>query len=157
MELNAVCYLTRQFDEPWTWENYLRVGGYEAWRRILAEKISPETVIEQVKASGLRGRGGAGFPTGMKWSFMPRNVAGQRYVVCNSDESEPGTCKDRDILRFNPHSLIEGMAIAGYAMGATVGYNYYTNDVVRQLNNTSSLITPVITSGSSLSRLKSPM
>lgn len=124
MELNAVCYLTRQFDEPWTWENYLRVGGYEAWRRILAEKISPETVIEQVKASGLRGRGGAGFPTGMKWSFMPRNVAGQRYVVCNSDESEPGTCKDRDILRFNPHSLIEGMAIAGYAMGATVGYNY---------------------------------
>ena len=124
MELNAVCYLTRQFDEPWTWENYLRVGGYEAWRRILAEKIPPETVIEQVKASGLRGRGGAGFPTGMKWSFMPRNVAGQRYVVCNSDESEPGTCKDRDILRFNPHSLIEGMAIAGYAMGATVGYNY---------------------------------
>ncbi|GMV68132.1 MAG: NADH-quinone oxidoreductase, F subunit NuoF [Pseudomonadota bacterium] len=124
MELNAVCYLTRQFDEPWTWENYLRVGGYEAWRRILAEKIPPETVIEQVKASGLRGRGGAGFSTGMKWSFMPRNVAGQRYVVCNSDESEPGTCKDRDILRFNPHSLIEGMAIAGYAMGATVGYNY---------------------------------
>ncbi|HMM44115.1 MAG TPA: NADH-quinone oxidoreductase subunit NuoF [Candidatus Macondimonas sp.] len=124
MELNAVCYLTRQFDEPWTWENYLKVGGYEAWRRILAEKIPPETVIEQIKASGLRGRGGAGFPTGMKWSFMPRNVTGQKYVVCNSDESEPGTCKDRDILRFNPHTVIEGMAIAGYAMGATVGYNY---------------------------------
>ena len=124
MELNAVCYLTRQFDDPWTWENYLKVGGYEAWRRILAEKIPPETVIEQLKASGLRGRGGAGFPTGMKWSFMPRNVTGQKYVVCNSDESEPGTCKDRDILRFNPHTVIEGMAIAGYAMGATVGYNY---------------------------------
>ena len=124
MELNAVCYLTRQFDDPWTWENYLKVGGYEAWRRILAEKIPPETVIEQIKASGLRGRGGAGFPTGVKWSFMPRNVTGQKYVVCNSDESEPGTCKDRDILRFNPHAVIEGMAIAGYAMGATVGYNY---------------------------------
>jgi NADH-quinone oxidoreductase subunit F len=124
MERDAVCYLTRQFEEPWTWENYLRVGGYESWRRILAEHIPPETVIEQLKASGLRGRGGAGFPTGMKWSFMPRNVAGQKYVVCNSDESEPGTCKDRDILRFNPHTVIEGMAIAGYAMGATVGYNY---------------------------------
>ena len=124
MELNAVCYLTRQFDQPWTWENYLRIGGYESWRRILAENIPPETVIEQIKASGLRGRGGAGFPTGLKWSFMPRNVTGQKYVVCNSDESEPGTCKDRDILRFNPHTVIEGMAIAGYAMGATVGYNY---------------------------------
>ena len=123
MEFNAVCYLTRQFDDPWTWENYLKVGGYEAWRRILAEKIPPETVIEQLKASGLRGRGGAGFPTGVKWSFMPRNVTGQKYVVCNSDESEPGTCKDRDILRFNPHAVIEGRAIAGYAMGATVGYN----------------------------------
>ena len=77
-----------------------------------------------VKASGLRGRGGAGFPTGVKWSFMPRNAPGQKYVVCNSDESEPGTCHDRDILRYNPHPLIEGMAIGGYAMGATVGYNY---------------------------------
>jgi NADH-quinone oxidoreductase subunit F len=81
-------------------------------------------VIEEVKKSGLRGRGGAGFPTGLKWSFMPRNAPVQKYVVCNSDESEPGTCKDRDILRYNPHALIEGMAIAGYAMGATVGYNY---------------------------------
>ncbi len=81
-------------------------------------------MIESVKASGLRGRGGAGFPTGTKWSFMPRNAPMQKYAVCNSDESEPGTCHDRDILRFNPHSLIEGMAIGGYAMGATVGYNY---------------------------------
>ena len=124
MEQNAVCYLTRQFEEPWTWETYLKVGGYQVWRRILGERIAPETVIEEIKASGLRGRGGAGFPTGLKWSFMPRNVTGQKYVVCNSDESEPGTCKDRDILRYNPHALIEGMAIAGYAMGATVGYNY---------------------------------
>ncbi|MBT8121449.1 MAG: NADH-quinone oxidoreductase subunit NuoF [Gammaproteobacteria bacterium] len=119
-----VCFDTLQFDEPWTLENYLKVGGYEAWKKILREKTPPEEVIEIVKASGLRGRGGAGFPTGLKWSFMPRNAPVQKYVVCNSDESEPGTCKDRDILRYNPHALVEGMAIAGYAMGATVGYNY---------------------------------
>ena len=119
-----VCFDTLQFDEPWTLENYLKVGGYEAWKKILTEKMSPEDVIEEVKTSGLRGRGGAGFPTGLKWSFMPRTAPVQKYIVCNSDESEPGTCKDRDILRYNPHALIEGMAIAGYAMGATVGYNY---------------------------------
>jgi NADH-quinone oxidoreductase subunit F len=90
----------------------------------LQEKITPEAVIEELKNSGLRGRGGAGFPTGLKWSFMPKGYQGQKYIVCNSDESEPGTCKDRDILRFNPHALVEGMAIAGYAMGASVGYNY---------------------------------
>ena len=118
-----VVYETLKFDEPWTLENYLATGGYEAWKRILKEKISPEQVIEEVKASGLRGRGGAGFPTGLKWSFMPKGDM-VKYVVCNSDESEPGTCKDRDILRFNPHSVIEGMAIAGYAMGAKTGYNY---------------------------------
>jgi NADH-quinone oxidoreductase subunit F len=94
------------------------------WKNILAEKTPRETVIDQVKASGLRGRGGAGFPTGTKWSFMPRAATMQKYAVCNSDESEPGTCHDRDILRFNPHSLIEGMAIGGYCMNATVGYNY---------------------------------
>lgn len=122
---NEVCYATLQFDdEQWSYENYLKVGGYQAWNRILDEKLSPEDVIEIVKASGLRGRGGAGFPTGLKWSFMPRNAPVQKYIVCNSDESEPGTCKDRDILRFNPHALVEGMAIAGYCIGATVGYNY---------------------------------
>ncbi|MDT8451861.1 MAG: NADH-quinone oxidoreductase subunit NuoF [Gammaproteobacteria bacterium] len=120
-----VCYATLQFaDQPWSYENYLKVGGYEAWRKILAEKIIPEEVINEVKASGLRGRGGAGFPTGLKWSFMPRTAPVQKYLVCNSDESEPGTCKDRDILRFNPHALVEGMAIACYAMGADTGYNY---------------------------------
>lgn len=124
MEMNNVCYTTLKFDEPWTFENYLKVGGYEALKKILSEKIPPEDVIEEVKNSGLRGRGGAGFPTGLKWSFMPRDLVGQKYIVCNSDESEPGTCKDRDILRFNPHSLIEGMAIACYATGSTVGYNY---------------------------------
>ncbi len=122
---NEVCYATLQFeDQQWSYENYLKVGGYQAWRKILDEKIPPEDVIEIVKASGLRGRGGAGFPTGLKWSFMPRTAPGQKYIVCNSDESEPGTCKDRDILRFNPHALVEGMAIAGYCIGATVGYNY---------------------------------
>ena len=121
---NQVCFTTLQYDEPWTLENYLRTGGYDAWKKILADKTPREDIIEEVKKSGLRGRGGAGFPTGLKWSFMPRNAPVQKYIVCNSDESEPGTCKDRDILRFNPHALIEGMAIGGYAMGATVGYNY---------------------------------
>ncbi|MBI5450076.1 MAG: NADH-quinone oxidoreductase subunit NuoF [Gammaproteobacteria bacterium] len=121
---NQVCFITRQFDEPWTLDNYLQVGGYQAWKKILQHKTSPEEIIDQVKTSALRGRGGAGFPTGLKWSFMPRNTPGQKYIVCNSDESEPGTCKDRDILRYNPHALVEGMAIAGYAIGATVGFNY---------------------------------
>jgi NADH-quinone oxidoreductase subunit F len=124
MQLNQVCYATLQYDEPWTLANYLKIGGYEAWRQILADRTPPEVIIERIKASGLRGRGGAGFPTGLKWSFMPKGYEGQKYVVCNSDESEPGTCKDRDILRYNPHALVEGMAIACYAMGATVGYNY---------------------------------
>ena len=124
MQLDNVCFQTLKFDQPWTLENYISVGGYSAWIKILQENISPDHVIEQIKASGLRGRGGAGFPTGLKWSFMPRNPGVQSYVVCNSDESEPGTCKDRDILRFNPHAVIEGMAIAAYAMQASVGYNY---------------------------------
>ncbi len=122
-EPNQVCFQTLRFEEPWTLDNYLAIGGYEAWQRILRGEMTREQVIDEVKASGLRGRGGAGFPAGLKWSFMPKGD-GQKYLVCNSDESEPGTCKDRDILRFNPHALVEGMAIAGFAMGATVGYNY---------------------------------
>jgi NADH-quinone oxidoreductase subunit F len=121
---NLVCFEALQYPESWKLETYRKIGGYEAWEKILAEKTPRETIIETVKASGLRGRGGAGFPTGVKWSFMPRNAPGQKYAVCNSDESEPGTCHDRDILRFNPHALIEGMAIGAYSMGATVGYNY---------------------------------
>ena len=124
MQINNVCYKTLTLDQPWTLDSYRSVGGYEAWEKILRENISPDEVLEQIKASGLRGRGGAGFPTGLKWSFMPRNPEIQSYLVCNSDESEPGTCKDRDILRFNPHSVIEGMAIAAYAMRLSVGYNY---------------------------------
>lgn len=121
---NQVCYTTLEFAEPWTLESYLKTGGYQAWKKILNENISPVDVIEELKESGLRGRGGAGFPTGLKWSFMPRIAPGQKYIVCNSDESEPGTCKDRDILRFNPHAIVEGMVIAGYCIGATVGYNF---------------------------------
>lgn len=121
---NDVCFTTRHYEQPWTMENYLKTGGYQALKKIINEKISQEAVIDLVKASGLRGRGGAGFPTGLKWSFMPRSAPGQKYLVCNSDESEPGTCKDRDILRFNPHALVEGMIIGGYSIGASVGYNY---------------------------------
>jgi NADH-quinone oxidoreductase subunit F len=121
---NEVCFRTLKYDTPWSLESYLKEDGYQAWRKVLAERIQPEEIINELKKSALRGRGGAGFPTGLKWSFMPRNSPAQKYIVCNSDESEPGTCKDRDILRFNPHALIEGMAIAGYAIGATVGYNY---------------------------------
>ena len=121
---NEVCFRTLDKDRPWRLDTYQSAGGYEALKKIIAEKMPQEDIIEAVKKSGLRGRGGAGFPTGLKWSFMPRNAPVQKYIVCNSDESEPGTCKDRDILRYNPHALIEGMAIAGYAMGATVGYNY---------------------------------
>ena len=115
--------------ENWHLEDYVARGGYAQLRRILEEKIPQEQVIAEVKASGLRGRGGAGFPTGLKWSFMPRQFPGQKYLVCNSDEGEPGTFKDRDILRWNPHALIEGMAIGAYAMGITVGYNYIHGEI----------------------------
>ena len=124
LQQNLTCFATLGKDQPWSMQSYRSIGGYEVWEKILNEKTPPADVIERVKASGLRGRGGAGFPTGLKWSFMPKQYTGPKYLVCNSDESEPGTCKDRDILRFNPHALVEGMAIAGYAMGATVGYNY---------------------------------
>ncbi|MCK5896307.1 MAG: NADH-quinone oxidoreductase subunit NuoF [Cocleimonas sp.] len=123
--VDQVCFITKKYgDEAHTLESYLKEGGYQVWQDLIKEKTSPDDVIDIVKTSGLRGRGGAGFPTGLKWSFMPRTMPGQKYIVCNSDESEPGTCKDRDILRFNPHALVEGMAIAGYCIGATVGYNY---------------------------------
>jgi NADH-quinone oxidoreductase subunit F len=121
---NTVCFRTLHLDEPHTLASYRSVGGYVQWEKILKDRPDPVKLIEEVKLSALRGRGGAGFPTGLKWSFMPRSAPGQKYIVCNSDEGEPGTCKDRDILRYNPHQLIEGMAIAGYCIGATVGYNY---------------------------------
>jgi NADH-quinone oxidoreductase subunit F len=124
-----VTQATMDFDQPWTLENYLKVGGYQALRKVLANKMSPDEIIAEVKLSALRGRGGAGFPTGLKWSFMPRNYSGDKYIICNSDEGEPGTFKDWDILLYNPHLLIEGMAIAAYAMGVRVGYNYVHGEI----------------------------
>ncbi|MDI4633256.1 NADH-quinone oxidoreductase subunit NuoF [Pelomonas sp. V22] len=124
----------------WSLKDYVARGGYAALRKILGKDGAPvaegqapgmtsDQVIAEVKASGLRGRGGAGFPTGLKWSFMPRQFPGAKYLVCNSDEGEPGTCKDRDILMFNPHIVIEGMAIAAYAMGIKTGYNYIHGEI----------------------------
>ena len=131
-EQNLVCFTTLGEENSWALATYEKHGGYEAWRKILKGEMSPADVIDTVKASGLRGRGGAGFPTGLKWSFMPKGYEGQKYVVCNSDESEPGTCHDREVLRYNPHALVEGMAIAGYAMGATVGYNYIRGEFMNE-------------------------
>ena len=113
----------------WRLKDYEARDGYRALRKIVQEGISPEQVIAEVKNSGLRGRGGAGFPTGLKWSFMPRGFSGVKYLVCNSDEGEPGTFKDRDLLRYNPHIVIEGMIIAAYAMGVSVGYNYIHGEI----------------------------
>jgi NADH-quinone oxidoreductase subunit F len=117
----------------WRLADYEARGGYRALRKVLGKDggagMTPDQVVAEVKASALRGRGGAGFPTGLKWSFMPRTSPVQKYLVCNSDEGEPGTCKDRDILAYNPHIVIEGMIIAAYAMGATVGYNYIHGEI----------------------------
>ena len=124
-----VCSWTMDHDDPASLATYVAHGGYQALRRVLTENISGDDIIAQLKLSALRGRGGAGFPTGLKWSFMPRAFSGDKYIICNSDEGEPGTFKDRDILRFNPHQLIEGMAIAGYVLGAKVGYNYIHGEI----------------------------
>jgi NADH-quinone oxidoreductase subunit F len=113
----------------WRLTDYEARGGYAALRKVLSEKIPPDQIVAELKKSALRGRGGAGFPTGLKWSFMPRQCPGAKYVVCNSDEGEPGTFKDRDLLRYNPHALIEGMVIGGYAMGTQVGYNYIHGEI----------------------------
>jgi len=124
-----VCSWTQELDNPGSLATYVANGGYQALRRVVTEKVSGDAIIAELKTSALRGRGGAGFPTGLKWSFMPRAFQGDKYIVCNSDEGEPGTFKDRDILRYNPHQLIEGMAIAGYVLGAKVGYNYIHGEI----------------------------
>jgi NADH-quinone oxidoreductase subunit F len=117
----------------WRLKDYEARGGYQALRKVLGldggAGLTQDQVIATVKESALRGRGGAGFPTGLKWSFMPRQFPGQKYLVCNSDEGEPGTCKDREIMQFNPHIVIEGMIIAAYAMGISVGYNYIHGEI----------------------------
>ena len=139
---NETCFHGRHIDPQiykdlngsnWSLKDYEARGGYQALRKILGkdggEAMTQDQVIATVKESALRGRGGAGFPSGLKWSFMPRQFPGQKFLVCNSDEGEPGTCKDRDILMFNPHIVIEGMAIAAYAMGISVGYNYIHGEI----------------------------
>src|SRR5258707_2223807 len=115
---------------------YLELDGYKAVQKALA--MAPDAIINEVKTSNLRGRGGAGFPTGMKWSFVPKESAKPKYILVNGDESEPGTCKDRPILEHDPHSVIEGVIIAGLAVGAKIGFVYirgqsrYLVNIMRQ-------------------------
>ena len=111
---------------------YREAGGYETLERVLRDRPDPVALREQIKTSALRGRGGAGFPTGLKWGFIPPNLEGEVYLVCNADEGEPGTYKDREIIADNPHSLIEGMALAAYIMGATTGYIYVHGEIYEQ-------------------------
>jgi len=124
IETDGVKIVLRNFGkiDPMKIEDYVACGGYNALKKALTQ-MTPESVFEEVKKSNLRGRGGAGFPTGLKWSFTRKDAA-QKYIVCNADEGEPGTAKDRLIMTGDPHGLIEGMAIAGYAIGATKGYIY---------------------------------
>ena len=124
-----LCTETFHLDNPASLATYVKQGGYKAWKNIINNNISKNDVIMKIKNSGLRGKGGAGFLTGLKWSFIPMSDS-DKYLVCNSDESEPGTCKDRDILRYNPHSIIEGMLIACYAIGASTGYNYLRGEFI---------------------------
>ena len=125
---------------------FTNLYGYQDWRLKAAQKrgdwdntkklmaIGQDAIIEEVKASGLRGRGGAGFPTGMKWSFMPKESKDGRpsFLVINADESEPGSCKDREIIRHDPHKLIEGALIAGFAMRARAAYIYIRGEYIRE-------------------------
>ena len=128
-KLFPLCLATKDLNHPASIKTYISIGGYEALKKILTDKISPSDLLEEIKLSGLRGRGGAGFPTGLKWSFMPKNAKGEKYLVCNSDEGEPGTFKDRDIIRYNPHQIIEGIIIGAYIMDATVGFNYIHGEI----------------------------
>ena len=124
MQVNEVCFRTLNKENPHSLATYENVGGYSTWKNILSNDLTSDDIIKTLKASALRGRGGGGFPTGLKWSFVSQDTPGQKYVLCNADESEPGTAKDREIMLHNPHQLVEGLAIGGFAMGATVGYIY---------------------------------
>ncbi|MDO4605806.1 MAG: NADH-quinone oxidoreductase subunit NuoF [Bowdeniella nasicola] len=115
-------------DKSWTLATYRENGGYEALQTALA--MDPAEITEKVKSAGLRGRGGAGFPAGLKWSFLPQPDGGPRYLVVNADESEPGTCKDIPVMMLNPHVLIEGVAITSYAIGCTHAFIYLRGEVV---------------------------
>ena len=139
LRINELCYSTVSSNDPNSYKTYVDQGGYSAWKKILAELTDPKEIIDNVIDSGLRGRGGAGFSTGRKWSFINQDSDETKYLVCNADESEPGTCKDRDILRYNPHALIEGMLIASYAIGAETAYCYlrgeFMDDVYSSFKN----------------------
>ncbi|MBI5836237.1 MAG: NADH-quinone oxidoreductase subunit NuoF [Candidatus Eisenbacteria bacterium] len=108
------------------------VGGYQVARQMLTSKVAPDEIIEKVKQSGLRGRGGAGFPAGMKWGFVPKVSADPRYLVVNADESEPGTFKDRELMEKCPHMLFEGIHLAAYAIGAHLAFIYIRGEFVQQ-------------------------
>jgi NADH-quinone oxidoreductase subunit F len=124
--------LSKHWDDPTQKElaTYKSHGGYESLKKVLSRE--PEEIIAEVKASGIRGRGGAGFPAGLKWSFIPKVSEKPKYLCCNADEGEPGTFKDRDIMRFDPHSLIEGMAICCYAVGSNHGFIYIRGEFVEE-------------------------
>ncbi len=130
IRINELCYSTIFMDNPNSYETYVNQGGYLAWRNILKSLPEKKQIINTVIESGLRGRGGAGFSTGKKWNFIDQDSSKVKYLVCNADESEPGTCKDRDILRYNPHALIEGMLIASYAIGAEISYCYLRGEFI---------------------------
>ena len=127
--MTKLCTSTFSSENPSSVETYIAQDGYSTWKKIISKQTPKSEIIKEIKESGLKGKGGAGFSTGLKWSFINSNEQ-QRYLVCNSDESEPGTCKDRDILRYNPHAVIEGMLIASYAIGASVGYNYLRGEFI---------------------------
>lgn len=146
MLLNNVCYRTIDLKDPSSLESYKSVGGYSTWESILSGKITPEQIIAEVKASGLRGRGGAGFPTGVKWSFIQKSDQ-EKFLVCNSDEGEPGTSKDRWIMEKNPHQLIEGMAIAAFAMGMNKAYNYLRGEFQLQYDSCERALQEAILNG----------
>ena len=136
IRINELCYSTLSSDKPNTFETYVDQGGYSTWKKIVSSSMNKKEIIELVLKSGLRGRGGAGFPTGRKWSFINQDSEDIKYLVCNADESEPGTCKDRDIMRYNPHALIEGMLIASYAIGAEVAYCYLRGEFIDDVYST---------------------
>ncbi len=146
-QLNQVCYRGIEREDSYTLAAYQAIGGYSAWRKILEEKTDRNQIIEVIKASGLKGRGGAGFSTGLKWSFVDKNNPKQKFLVCNSDEGEPGTCKDTLILSKNPHQLLEGMAICAYVMGATKAYNYMRGEFFLQYQRCEQALNDAISAG----------
>jgi len=133
IRINELCFSTLSSNNPNSLETYLSQGGYSTWKKIVNDFTDKQEIIDLVVKSGLRGRGGAGFSTGKKWSFINLESDEIKYLVCNADESEPGTCKDRDILRYNPHAVIEGMLIASYAIGANVSYCYLRGEFMGEV------------------------